>query len=179
MNKKPQPRSEARYRHQVTGKMNKARGKLFEELIEASCRQYDLEGKGQIEKTPEPMRVLQRMNDNHHFICAFEKKAQPDYKGTLNGGRAVVFEAKYTDEGRISQSAVTNDQAKRLERFHNYGAMSFVLVSFSFESFCRIPWTVWRDMKQKFGRKYLTCNEAEIIGKVPFTGSRILFLEKI
>lgn len=159
--------------------MNQARGQMFEALIATSCLRYDEEGRGQIEKTPEPMRVLRRTSDRSRFICAFEKRAQPDYKGTLAGGRAVVFEAKVTEAGRISQSAVTEDQAARLQRFHEYGALAFVLVSFSFESFCRVPWPVWRDMRAIYGRGYMTCSEAEAAGKVPFTGSRILFLDSL
>ena len=170
--------SETHYRHQVRGKINRERGHMFEKLIERSCRLYEDEGKALIEKTPEPMRVVRSMKDNAHFICIFEKKAQPDFKGTLCGGRAIVFEAKYTDAGQISQSAVTETQAERLNRHMELGAVCFVLVCFSLESFCAIPWTVWRDMKRHFGRKYLKCSEAEIIGRVPFTGSRIMFLER-
>ena len=168
-----------RYRHQITGRMNKERGRLLEELIENSCRLYEAEGKALIEKTPEPMRVVRKMNDGAHFICVFEKKAQPDFKGTLKGGRAVVFESKYTTAGQIGQSAVTDEQAKRFDQHQALGALCFVLVSFSLDSFCAIPWTIWREMKERFGRKYIKCSEAEIIGRVPFTGSRILFLEGV
>ncbi len=159
--------------------MSKERGRLLEQIIETSCRQYAEDGVALIEKTPEPMRVIRRLNDNHTFLCIFEKKAQPDFKGTLAGGRAVVFEAKYTDHGQINQDAVTDEQAKCFERHHALGAVCFVLVSFSLDSFCRIPWTAWRDMKQVYGRKYIKCSEAEIVGRVSFTGSRILFLEGV
>ena len=168
-----------RYRHQVTGRMNNARGKLLEQLIENSCRLYEEEGKALIEKTPEPMRVVRKLNDGAHFICVFEKKGQPDFKGTIAGGRAVVFESKYTEAGRISQSAVTDEQAKRFEQHHALGAYCFILVGFSLDSFCAIPWEIWREMKERYGRKYIKCSEAEIIGRVPYTGSRILFLERV
>ena len=49
--------------------MNNARGKLLEQLIENSCRLYEEEGKALIEKTPEPMRVVRKLNDGAHFIC--------------------------------------------------------------------------------------------------------------
>lgn len=167
-----------RYRHVVTGRMNKMRGKLLEQIIETSCRQYAEEGKASIEKTPEPMRVVRRMNDNKHFICVFEKKAQPDFKGTLAGGRAVVFEAKHTEDGQIEYKAVTDEQGKKLDEHQALGALCFVLVSFSLESFCCIPWDTWKNMKAIYGRKYIKCSEAEVVGRVPFTGSRILFLER-
>ena len=166
------------HRRQIIGRISHDRGRMFEEIIERSCRLYEEEGKALIEKTPEPMRVVRSMKDNSHFICIFEKKAQPDFKGTLYGGRAIVFEAKYTDAGQINQSAVTDAQAKRLNQHMELGALCFVLVCFSLESFCAIPWAVWRDMKYHYGRKYLKCTEAEIIGRVPFTGSRIMFLER-
>jgi len=158
--------------------MNKERGRLLEQIIETSCRLYEEEGKALIEKTPEPMRVVRKLNDGAHFVCVFEHKAQPDFKGTLAGGRAIVFESKFTDSGKISQSAVTDEQAKRFDQHQALGAMCFILVSFSLDSFCVIPWDTWRDMKAVYGRKYIKCSEAEIIGRVPFTGSRILFLER-
>lgn len=161
---------------QNVGRFNKAVGKEFEELIERSCQAYAAENKALIDKTPEPMRVVRRMNDGAHFTCVFEKKAQPDFKGTLKGGQAIVFEAKFTNSGQIRQDAVTYEQAKCLDLHQALGAECFVLVCFSFESFCRIPWPIWTTMKELYGRKYMTCTEAEIVGKVPFTGSRIMFL---
>ena len=82
----------------------------------------------------------------------YTKQAQPDYKGTLKGGRAVVFEAKHTASGRIEQSRVTPEQTAALNIHAFMGAQCFVLVSFSFEAFYRVPWDVWRDMPEKFGK---------------------------
>jgi len=161
---------------QSIGRFNKAVGKQFEELIEYSCEAYAREGKAAIDKTPEPMRVIRSLNDGAHFTCVFEKKAQPDFKGTLKGGQAIVFEAKYTSNGLIRQDAVTDEQAKCLDLHQQLGAECFVMVCFSFESFCRIPWTIWATMKKLYGRKYITRSEAELIWKLPFTGSRIMFL---
>ena len=70
-----------------------------------------------------------------------------------------MFEAKHTDTGRMEQDRVTPDQAERLERAREYGAISFVLCSFGYAGFYRIPWTVWRDMKEIFGHKYITPQE--------------------
>ena len=113
------------------------------------------------------------------FIAVFEKKAQPDFKGTLNGGRTIAFEAKHTEAGRIDQKQVSDEQCRRLCSFQARGALCFVLVSFSFESFCMVPWDVWRDMESIYGRKYLKRSEAEIIGRVNFDGSRIHFLDHV
>ena len=166
------------YKNRIKGKVNHANGKLFETLIEASCRWYEDEGRAAIEKTPEPMRPIKRLSGGQ-FIAVFEKKAQPDFKGTLNGGRTIAFEAKHTDAGRIDQKQVSDEQWKRLCTFQERGALCFVLVSFSFESFCMIPWDIWRDMESIYGRKYLKRSEAEIIGRVNFDGSRIHFLDHV
>ena len=49
---------------------------------------------------------------------------------------------------------------ERLERAHQFGAVVFVLCSFGSVGFYRVPWTVWRDMKGRFGHKYITPQEA-------------------
>lgn len=41
------------------------------------------------------------------------------------------------------------------------GASCFVLVSFKFEQFYRIPWSVWRDMKDIYGHKHLKRSEIQ------------------
>lgn len=163
------------YANRVRGKVSRDHGKLFEDIIKTTCEYYAEMGIAAIEKTPEPMRPLRRM-DNGHFLACFEKKAQPDFKGTLNGGGSVVFEAKHTDGDQIKQSAVTDEQAKRFIQHTALGATCFVLVSFSYREFARIPWKVWRDMKRIYGRKYITMEEARKY-KVSFTGSKLLFLE--
>ena len=94
-------------------------------------------------------------------MAVFEKPAQPDYKGTLQGGRAVVFEAKHTSTGQMEQSRVTDAQAKRLDQHQALGALCFVVAGFGSEEVFRVPWKVWRDMKAAFGRKYVTPKDLE------------------
>ena len=91
---------------QWRGKVSRAKGKAFEERLDASFAYYSEKGFADIEKTPEPMRVVKRLDYGGQFIAVFEKKAQPDYKGTLKGGRAVMFEAKYTDTEEMKQNRV-------------------------------------------------------------------------
>ena len=101
--------------------------------------------------------------------------AQRRFQGKLN--KAQGFEAKYTDTGKRAQDRVTEDQAERLERAHQYGAHAFVLCSFGAIGFYRVPWTVWRDLKAHFGHKYITPQEAERF-KVRIGGPGVLlFLE--
>ncbi|MDD3029784.1 MAG: Holliday junction resolvase RecU [Alphaproteobacteria bacterium] len=166
---------QAKYRHSIAGRTNKTNGKAFEEIIERSCARYAEAGIAEIEKTPEPMRPIQSLGSGR-FIACFEKKAQPDFKGSLSGGITVAFEAKFTDSDRIKQTVVTDDQAKALDRLHNMGARCFVLVSFAFYEFYRIPWAVWRDMKCLYGRKYVTPGDIEEYA-VKFNGFEINFLD--
>ena len=77
-------------RRQLQGMRSKSWGSYFEELINNSCEYYRLTGQGEIEKTPEPMKPVKSLG-NGKFEAFYEKCAQPDYKGTLPGGRAVMF----------------------------------------------------------------------------------------
>ena len=105
----------------------------------------------------------------------YEKMAQPDYKGTLAGGRAVVFEAKHTDSDRLQRSVISSEQEKQLDRHEKLGADCFVMVSFRFEQYFKVPWGVFRDMKSHFGRKYITPEDVQGY-KVRYTGGVIHFL---
>lgn len=89
-------------------------------------------------------------------MAIFEKQAQPDYKGTLAGGQAVVFEAKSTATDRITQDRVTKDQAERLSRCAELGGMAFVLCGFASGQVYKLPWDVWANMQGQFGVKYIT-----------------------
>lgn len=109
------------------------------------------------------------------FIANYVKMAQPDYKGTLAGGRAVVFEAKHTDSDRLQQSVISSEQEKQLDRHAKLGAECFVLVSFGFEQYFKIPWEVFRDMKANFGRKYIKPEDVQQY-KVKYIGGVLQFL---
>lgn len=158
-------------------KRSRDEGKLFEAYIDTACEYYRLTGRAEIEKTPEPRRVIGRTGDrSSKMICVNEKKAQPDYKGTLRGGASIVFEAKHTDTYRIEQSRVTGEQADRLDAHYAMGAHCWVVVSFGFRTYARIPWTVWRDMKGYFGRKYITDSESREYG-LPLINGIVAFLD--
>lgn len=139
---------------------SRARGQSFEGMIDTACEFYALVGVAEIEKTPEPRRVIGRTGGrNSKMICVNEKKAQPDYKGTLSGGRSIVFEAKHTDKDRIEQSRVNEEQEKRLNNHEKLGALCFVVVSFGYERFFRVPWADWKRMKELYGRKYIKAED--------------------
>lgn len=142
-------------KRQLIGAISKAKGKHFEERLDASFAHYRERGWAIVEKTPEPMRPTKSLG-NGKFIAYFEKKAQPDYKGTLKGGRTVMFEAKFTATDRMEQSRVLQSQADYMERHTALGARCFVLAGFGSGEVYNIPWDVWSHMKEHFGRKYVT-----------------------
>lgn len=157
------------------GAKNRAQGETLESQIESACIVYRARGVADIEKTPEPMRVLRPL-ENGRFVACFSKKAQPDFQGTLRTGRAVMFEAKSTRTGKILQSAVTEEQKKHLDRHIDMGALCFVVVSFG-DLYARIPWSDWRNMKALFGHKFMTKDEASRY-RIGFNKSGVLgFLE--
>ena len=161
---------------QMQGKQNRYAGACFEEIINASCVYYDRQNIAYVEKTPEPMAPIRRMEQNR-FVAVFTEKAQCDYKGTYSGGQAIAFEAKHTSKDRIMQVAVTPRQWGCLDRQEAMGAWCFVLVSIKTQDFFRVPWGVWKGMKRYFGRKYLTADDMEPF-RVPQEGSTVLFLDR-
>lgn len=163
------------YRAVMAGKRNRVAGEHWEAMIEATCRHYQLKGVAEITKTPEPMKPLGRPNSKGQFLACYTKSAQPDYKGTLAGGRAIVFEAKHTDTDRMSRSVISEEQEKQLDRHMALGAECFVMVSFGFQEYFRIPWPVFRDMKEHYGRKYITPEDVQEY-KVRYIGGVLQFL---
>lgn len=142
-------------RRQRLGAIAKANGKHFEERLDQAFSYYRDRGYAIIEKTPEPMRPTKNLG-NGKFIAFFEKKAQPDYKGVIKGGRAVMFEAKFTSKNRMEQNRVEQGQGEYMDCHETLGARCFVVVGFSTGEVYRLPWDDWKAMKQKWGRKYVT-----------------------
>ena len=142
-------------------RMHRMAGEHFENIIAASLSWYEDRGVACIEKTPEPMKPLGAPDRQGRFLACYTKVGQPDFKGTLAGGRSVVFEAKHTDDDRIKYDRLTDEQVEKLNMHHELGALAFVLVSFGLQDFYRIPWEVWRDMKKIYGRKYIKQEEVE------------------
>lgn len=143
------------------GRRSRVAGDTFENIINGSCRYYRDKGAAIIEKTPEPMRPLKPYGRAGQFIACFEKQAQPDYKGVLCDGTAIIFEAKHTDADRIQESVITETQRRNFDDFQRMGAQCFVMVSMKFRDFYRVPWEVFGNMKPRFGRKYMTGKELE------------------
>ena len=109
----PNERAKAALRYQ--NRKNRAQGAFFEQMINGACDFYRSRQIADIEKTPEPMQPTKDLGGGK-FIAHYTSTAQADYKGFLFGGRAVNFEAKYTDVEKMTQDRVTADQTERLER---------------------------------------------------------------
>ena len=153
--------------------VNNAQGHSFEEYIKAGCAYYSARGRAEIDKTPEPFRVMEKLGGGI-FKGRFTAPAQPDFQGTLAGGRSIVFEAKHTTTDRLKRDVLTGEQQDTLARHHMMGAVAAVCAGIG-NNFFFVPWVVWRDMKQHFGRKYVTAANLEPF-RVRFNGA-VLFLD--
>ena len=154
-------------------KINNAQGHSFEDYIKAACALYKDRGRASVDKTPEPFRMLEKSRDGI-FKGRFTARAQPDFQGTLAGGRSIVFEAKYTTTDRLKRDVLTSEQQDALEDHRQKGAVAAVCAGIG-NDFFFVPWAVWRDMKEHFGRKYVTAADLEQ-WRVRFNGA-VLFLD--
>lgn len=142
------------------GRRSKAAGAAFEHAISAACQYYAEQEIAYIEKTPEPFHITGK-NSGGVVSGYYEKKGQPDYKGILCDGTGIMFEAKHTDTDRIRQNAVTDAQWESMNLYEKMRGKCFVMVSLGLRKFYRVPWDVWRNMKELYGKKYMTELELE------------------
>lgn len=162
--------------NQIRGMRNNAQGHIFEDALKQACEYYKQTGRADIDKTPEPFRVLKK-SPNGIFTGRFIDLAQPDYQGTLAGGRSIIFEAKYTTTDRIERRALTQKQMDTLESHRRMGAAALVVFGIR-DGFYSMPWSLWDNMKGRFGRQYLTQKDAAP-WRVNFTGAAVLFLDPV
>ena len=163
--------------NRARGYKAKKMGQNFENLVEKACGYYANRRIALIEKTPEPMRFIRR-TPSGQVIAAFEKKAQPDFKGTVKGGRSVVFEAKHTSSALIEFDRVEPHQIANLRLHEQLGADSFVLISIKLKSFYLVPTIDWLALPDKLGKK--STNEKDLAEyQVGIRQGVIDFLDKI
>lgn len=153
--------TDERYKASLVGAQNRTAGLYFEQLITRSCESYKRKCTAYIDKTPEPMKPLSKPDNKGIFKACYTSTAQPDYKGVLNGGRSICFEAKHTDTEKMLASRVTDAQAEVLRQCDLFGAVAGVLCSFSLQDFYFVPWEIWDHMKEEYGRKYITKEDVE------------------
>ncbi len=152
-------------------------GARFESLIETSCAYYKKQGIAHIQKTPEPMRPIRAVNRSKgHYLAVHTKKAQPDFSGTLKGGKSVMFEAKHTDGTNIRFDRISDVQEHDLTVNSKLGARCFVLVSFGFKNFYVVDWNVWLLLEFTLGKKSVNekdlakCQVERVNGRLEFLG---------
>ena len=138
---------EDKLKQQYKNRLNNAQGQHFEREILAGCRMYESHGIATIDKTPEPFRVTSKNHRTGEFTGRFSTHAQPDFQGTLYGGRSIMFEAKRTSKDRITRNVLTDTQMDVLEKHSRLGALCGVCICIQ-DDFFFIPWNVWRDMKE-------------------------------
>jgi recombination protein U len=168
------PIDESKLRQQYQNRRNNAQGQHFEREILAGCRYYAQHNIAVIDKTPEPFRVQKKSRDGI-FTGRFSTPAQPDFQGTLYGGRSIMFEAKRTSKDRITRNVLTDTQMEVLEKHNRLGALCGVCVNIQ-DDFFFIPWNVWRDMKEMYGRQYITAADVDEY-RVKFDGA-VHFLDR-
>lgn len=165
------------YKAQIIGRNSKKSGETFERWISTACKFYLNKGFAHIEKTPEPFHITGK-DMNGVVRGYYEKKGQPDYKGILCDGTGIMFEAKHTDSDRIKQSVITETQWENLDIYEKFGAHCYVMVSLGLRSFFRVPWSVWKRMKELYNHKYMNESELEAY-RISQSQCIILILEGI
>jgi recombination protein U len=137
------------------GRRNRENGREFERRVEASLERLAELGAAYVTKNAEAVRILRNLGGGR-YVVVYASNGEPDYKGVLRGGKCVVLEAKYSGTAKTAQSRVYPNQAAALERYAELGAKCYVLAGYADGSVYRVPWEVWREMKERFGRKYVT-----------------------
>lgn len=142
-----------KYDRTTTNRFNNNLGHQLEDLILLGCKIYRQKGIADIDKTPEPFRVISKKS-NGAFAGRFIGKAQPDFSGTVRNGISIVFEAKATRTDKLKQNVISEEQWRRLEMHWQLGAVVGVVCQIQ-KSYAFIPWELWRNMETVIGRKHL------------------------
>lgn len=154
-------------------------GNEFEHRIELACNYYRRKGLANIRKTPEPFKVIGKDLKTNKLEGFYTSKAQVDFKGTLKGGRSIVFEAKQSSKDAIQQSVIKEQQWDDLSVHEHLGALCYVIVSLSLKDFYMVPWYNFRKMEWLYGHKHMNRSELEKFRIPPHKDGLIHFLEVI
>lgn len=165
--------------NRMQGRKAKQNGKVFEQYVERSCIRYRTKGIADIKKTPEPMRPVGVLNQRRGiFKAVYEKKGQPDFLGTLRGGKSVMIEAKHTESPRLAFDRILPQQETDLQNTMDLGGLALVLISFGMKRFYCIEWFVWQEMKENIGKKSVNETDLEPF-EVKFENGYIDFLKGV
>lgn len=105
------------------------RGAVLEQMIDMTNNQYRNKGVADIRKIPTPIKILK-----HHgkTITGHTQKGEwVDYSGVYDS-RAIIFDAKETSNSTsFPLNNISLHQYELLKSWHQKGARSFLLVSFT------------------------------------------------
>lgn len=118
------------------------RGRPLEQLLENVNQIYRQKGIAMIHKVPTAWIPI-RDRRGKIVTAKVDKKASPDFLGVYLG-RAVAFDAKYTDSKRIRWDRLKDHQRDFLDAWDAAGGISFVLVGFTLQQLYVVPWEWWR-----------------------------------
>ncbi|WP_336822966.1 Holliday junction resolvase RecU [Sporosarcina sp. USHLN248] len=105
------------------------RGAGLERLVDMTNRQYRNKGVADIRKVPTPVQITGYQGGK---VTGYTQKGEwVDYVG-VHDGRTIVFDAKETtNRTSFPLKNISNHQYELLKSWHEKGARSFLLVSFS------------------------------------------------
>lgn len=126
------------------------RGRALEELIELANRQYQGRGVATIHKVPTAWIPI-RDGSGRIATAKVDRKASVDFLGVYRG-RAIAFDAKHTDAARIRWDRVELHQAEFLDGWEQAGGLAFILVQFGDDACHVIPWSEWREARDRWNR---------------------------
>lgn len=161
----------------VVSYFSNEKGHSFESEIDFSCEIYKKSKKVLIQKTPEPFRVLSKSN-SYTFTGVFTKSAQPDYTGTLPGGKSIVLEAKCTTTDRLKQGVLSQEQMEQLKMHMELGALAFVIAKIQNRYFL-IPFDRFLHMKEFYNRLYVKPDEIKEYEIIAQKGNPLPFLTNV
>lgn len=83
---------------QAQGSISHALGESFEAQILTACEYYRSACYAEIDKTPEPIKVISGRHQNPSgcwsFEAVFTKQAQPDFQGTIDAAAALYLKPR-------------------------------------------------------------------------------------
>jgi recombination protein U len=105
------------------------RGKLLEQIIEVTNRQYKNQGIAEVQKIATPVKVLH--TDRNGKIHGFwEKKSTVDFIGVCSG-IPIAFDAKETTGKSLRFDNIHKHQIEFMTRWQRNGGQAFLVVYFS------------------------------------------------
>ncbi len=131
------------------------RGAVLERLIDMTNQQYRNKGVADVRKIPTPVQIQSNVRGK---VTGYTQKPEwVDYSG-VHDGRAIVFDAKETSsKTSLPLENISEHQYELLKSWHQKGAQSFLLVSFTkLDEVYLLPFKLlelyWKNVR-KGGRK--------------------------